>query len=275
MEAEGNLYATTIHVLVSAVQKVARVMKLPEGLRLYRGMGGLMDLPDQFFRADEHGCKGFAEWGFMSTTSDKAIALQYSGAGEGRPLPMVMEMVVGAVDRGACIRDLSQYPREVEYLWGPCSFVAPDGEARLEVSPFGVVKLVPVRVNANLSARTVEELVGQKKRTHLACFRYLLAEVRGALRRHAEEKGAEDRLKKDTTRNQGGEHTVEELLGNIAAQCEERMAKHARLEPEAFAQDEAFRRLVTEMLDTRRWAVSKLRLWLEDGSQFIAFMGAK
>ncbi len=66
-------FTTTIFVLISAVQKVARVMKLPEGLRLYRGMGGLMDLPEQFFRADPQGRKGFVEWGFMSTTSDLKV----------------------------------------------------------------------------------------------------------------------------------------------------------------------------------------------------------
>ncbi len=37
---DDNLFITTIHVLVSAVQKIARVMKLPEGLLLYRGFGG-------------------------------------------------------------------------------------------------------------------------------------------------------------------------------------------------------------------------------------------
>ncbi len=73
MKAAGNLYATTISVLVSAVQKIARVMKLPEGLRLYRGLGGLMDLPKEFFTADPQGRKGFVEWGFMSTTSDEQV----------------------------------------------------------------------------------------------------------------------------------------------------------------------------------------------------------
>ena len=62
-------YTTTIFVLISAVQKVARVMKLPEGIQLYRGMGGLMDLPEHFFREDAQGVKGFVEWGFVSTTS--------------------------------------------------------------------------------------------------------------------------------------------------------------------------------------------------------------
>jgi hypothetical protein len=66
-------FKTTIFVLISAVQKVARAMKLPEGLKLYRGMGGLMDLPEKFFRADPQGRKGFVEWGFMSTTSDLKV----------------------------------------------------------------------------------------------------------------------------------------------------------------------------------------------------------
>ncbi len=68
-----NSFTTTIFVLISAVQKVAREMKLPEGLRLYRGMGGLMELPTNFFRADPQGRKGYVEWGFMSTTSDEQV----------------------------------------------------------------------------------------------------------------------------------------------------------------------------------------------------------
>jgi hypothetical protein len=73
MKAAGNLYPTTIAVLVSAVQKIARAMKLPERLRLFRGMGGLMDLPKEFFAANPQGIKGFVEWGFMSTTSDEQV----------------------------------------------------------------------------------------------------------------------------------------------------------------------------------------------------------
>jgi hypothetical protein len=72
----GNLFATTIHVLVSAAIRLARATRLPSGLELYRGLGGLMELPDSFFRADANGCRGYAEWGFLSTTSDRAVALQ-------------------------------------------------------------------------------------------------------------------------------------------------------------------------------------------------------
>jgi hypothetical protein len=85
----GNLFPTTIAALVSAVVKIARVTKLPPDLELYRGLGGLADLPASFFKADDNGCRGYTEYGFMSTTSSKATALQYSGAREGRPKPMV------------------------------------------------------------------------------------------------------------------------------------------------------------------------------------------
>ena len=45
---------------------------------------------------------------------------------------MVLRMVTGSIDRGACIKELSQYPGEVEYLFVPCSFVEPWGHALLE-----------------------------------------------------------------------------------------------------------------------------------------------
>ena len=74
--AGGNLFATTIHVLVSAVIRLARATRLPSGLELYRGLGGRMELPDSFLRVDANGCRGYAEWGFLSTTSDKAVAVE-------------------------------------------------------------------------------------------------------------------------------------------------------------------------------------------------------
>jgi hypothetical protein len=49
-EGGGNRFATTIHVLVSAVVKIARVMKLPPGLELFRGLGGLAELPESFYQ---------------------------------------------------------------------------------------------------------------------------------------------------------------------------------------------------------------------------------
>ena len=126
-----NRFTTTISVLVSAVHKLTRSSYMPDGLVLYRGLGGLLDLPEHFFAEDGRGCRGYTEWGFMSTTSDKAVALQYSGVGKGRPRAMVMEMRTNAVDRGASIRDFSQLS------WQACSGGGGKPMARLAQVPGG------------------------------------------------------------------------------------------------------------------------------------------
>jgi hypothetical protein len=78
-------------------------------------------------------------------TTDRATATQYSGVKERAPLPMILELEVGSVDRGASIRDFSQYPHEDEYLFVPLCFVEPAGPRRLEVTEKSVLHITPVR----------------------------------------------------------------------------------------------------------------------------------
>jgi hypothetical protein len=73
-QAKDNYFSTTIHVLVSATVKLARTIKIPSGLKLYRGIG--KELPDSFYNEDQFGRKGYMEWGFMSTTSNENVARQ-------------------------------------------------------------------------------------------------------------------------------------------------------------------------------------------------------
>jgi hypothetical protein len=49
-QAKNNTFATTIHVLASAVVNISRVMELRPGVKLYRGLGGLVVLPDSFYK---------------------------------------------------------------------------------------------------------------------------------------------------------------------------------------------------------------------------------
>jgi hypothetical protein len=76
------------------------------------------------------------------------VAVEYSKVHEGNPLPRVLLIAVGAVDRGACIAPLSQYPDEMEYLYVPCSFVEQYGPRTVEATPAGVVEVIPVRLPA-------------------------------------------------------------------------------------------------------------------------------
>ncbi len=87
-----------------------QVMKLPAGLKLYRGLGGLTELPERFFQQDLHGCCGYMEFGFLSSTAEQAVAMDYSGVKDRRPYAMVLEIEIDSVNRGACIADFSQYP---------------------------------------------------------------------------------------------------------------------------------------------------------------------
>ncbi len=106
----GNLYTTTIYVLVSAVLRMARRTKLRAGTKLYRGLGGDRTFPPSFRDCDALGRKGILEWGFMSTTMDKEQAIKYCGIKQKKPVPTILELDSGSLDRGADISSLSQYP---------------------------------------------------------------------------------------------------------------------------------------------------------------------
>ena len=76
LQSPSHLYAVCVVGgvrQVSAVQKLARVMHLTPGVRLYRGLGGNVRLPRSFYKTDAHGCWGFTEWAFMSTTSELKV----------------------------------------------------------------------------------------------------------------------------------------------------------------------------------------------------------
>ncbi len=132
-----------------------------EGTLLYRGLGGLLDLPDKFHEVDDQGRSGYLDWGMMSTSSDRNVALGYSGVKQRRPRATMMVIEATAVDRGADISEFSQYPGEKEVLWLPCSFVQRaqlTGGGRIQVVDGGLVTFVPVRVNLNLKTETVDSM---------------------------------------------------------------------------------------------------------------------
>ena len=78
-------------------------------MKLYRGLGGLT-LPAGLTVADGLGRRGIMEYGFLSTSANMDMAVNYSGQREGRPHAMVLQLEVDAVNRGASIADFSQFP---------------------------------------------------------------------------------------------------------------------------------------------------------------------
>lgn len=108
----GNVYATTLHVVNSALQVLSTLTK---SQKVYRGISGGL-LPPSFNEADEVAFKGGIEYAFMSTTSDRDVAVNYARAsGNG----LVFEFWMGIVDKGANLSDVSQYPHEHEICFPP------------------------------------------------------------------------------------------------------------------------------------------------------------
>jgi len=151
-EQAGNRFASSIFALVSAVVKLSRIGSFSPGTKLYRGLGGCLELPDSFYQPDEFGICSYVENGFASTTADFKIAFQYSGAKDGKPHPAVIVFETGAVDRpcefsnkfSQCVPSfvrrrllilvlICRYPCETEWLWPPFSVMQPAGDAWVEL----------------------------------------------------------------------------------------------------------------------------------------------
>merc|ERR1712194_416920 len=142
-----------LHIINSALLKLGKLLK---ACNVYRGMQGGR-LPEAFQKANMYNVRGGVEYGFMSTTTDRDVALQYARSGD--EMSMVLQMQLGMVDRGADLSWLSQYPLEREICFSPLT--------SLEVQATSVessVLLVDVRININLIALTIEQVVAKRKR---------------------------------------------------------------------------------------------------------------
>lgn len=156
-----NLFPTTIFVLASALQKLARKSPISADTPLYRGLGGAgkftLELPDSFHTPDADLCTGYMDFGFQSFTADKGIALTYSGVYQHKPGACALERHANSIDRAADISSFSQFPKEKEYTFVPCSFVQRGGQRRFEVvhwtSAAGNQTAVVTRVHSHTHTR--------------------------------------------------------------------------------------------------------------------------
>ncbi len=270
-----NKFSTTIFVLVSAVQKLSRCMNIPVGTLLYRGLGGNMELPDTFFVPSEFcvpsrvcmtpNALGYTEFGFMSTTQERSVAVQYSGVRDNKPKASIMEIRPNSVDRGADISDFSQYPSEKEFLIVPYSFVQGDGRQRTEITDGGgVLTVISVNVNFNLKTETLEQLKGKKKSMHLTAYKSLINETQQWLQAYAEEDGRG--LRRAATDKEYGRFgcDISDFISNSMWQMQTIKDAHAKLPDDDFVNDFKYKALVTRMLSSQAWAKEKLMLWLEN-----------
>ena len=156
----------------------------------------------------------------------------------------------------------------MEYLWPPCSYLEPSGPSYLVESGGALIDVLPVHINVNGKALTVEELLTSKKDLHLAVFRYAAEELRRDLRGYTETVRA--RLGPEAK----GE--AEKIVEKLEKETWAMLSAHEATPVERYLHDETYRRLVSEMLSVRTHAMSALTFFLdcaaidENGMLFIS-----
>ena len=191
-----GVYVTTIHAINSGTLKLARHSR---ACTVYRGVVNGV-LPDAFWTPNEHGVCGGIELGFMSTTTDRRVALEYismqgeasscrihsggagtgtgtgtgtgSGSGTGSAFPplsgfvkMIFEIQMGMIDRGGSVTYLSQFPTDREILFAPLTGLEVASTPRVDA---GNIMVIPLRLSCNLHDQTIEQVIGKMKHTAIS-----------------------------------------------------------------------------------------------------------
>ena len=110
VETHVNRYTTTLHAINSAIVKLSKLTRVS---KVFRGVSNRA-LPVHLLTPNDFGVKGGIESSFMSTTTDKGVAVRYSKAlphvGGSAPegARLIFEIQQGMIDRGANVKWLSQ-----------------------------------------------------------------------------------------------------------------------------------------------------------------------
>ena len=161
-------YVTSLHAINSAIIKLSR--HTPAST-VYRGVAGGV-LPDEFWTPNDMGVMGGVELGFMSTTTERDVALGYMRQ-TGKAAKMLLEVRMGMIDRGADVAALSQFPAEREILFAPLTGLEVASAPRVE----GDVIVVELRLSCNLHDLTLDQVVGKMQTGHLAMLRGMEADL--------------------------------------------------------------------------------------------------
>ncbi len=156
-------------------------------------------------------------------------------------------------------------------MFPPCSFLEPVGGESVEASAHGILSKVQVRLNTNLKALSLQQLVEQKRRMHLASFAYLLDELEKELQEQAQ--GSEARAREEMDQ-MAHDCRACDLCDSIMEQCRAILAAHESCTAEDYHNDDLYRSLVSESLDTKEMGKNKFRLWLY-GREFAYYLRPK
>lgn len=153
-------FTTTLHALNSAVLKISR---LQPAMQVYRGISR-MKLPKAFTEKNEFNVRGGVEYGFMSTTADKNVAMMFAKDGDTKTASTLVTANMGMISRGASLDWLSQYPHEQEILLPPLTAMEVVDITDFEDEGKFQIRKLTVRLDTNMMSMTLEKLLGMRKK---------------------------------------------------------------------------------------------------------------
>lgn len=253
---KGNRYVTTLHAIVSGIRKLGRVEPIPEGRCVYRGLGGML-LPTAFHKPDELGCMGGVERAFMSTTTKRAIAVQYSG----NKTPTIFQISIGQIDMGASLNILSQYAGEEEILMPPLSNLEVVGPKWYEEG----CMVIPLRINVNLKSSTIDEIVMRRKLLHKNMLGNLISEAQRVL----------DVLSQDASLTHGSvsQRIIEQTGSTLGRGYVQLQARHDTHTADDFNDDLLYKTLIVEGVEEKARVVSMHRSVYYRVRQLLKWLG--
>lgn len=114
-------WATCISVLCSAILKLSYSAGTST---VYRGVCEEdVTLPSSFVHAAEGKFAGGVEMAFMSTSTNRSVAIEYATRHFTSATCSIFEIEFDAASRGASVQWASQYPYEEELLYPPCTYL--------------------------------------------------------------------------------------------------------------------------------------------------------
>jgi len=236
----GNKYVTSIHTCVSGMIKLSTVSCIPGGRVVYRGMTG-MRLPKKFWVANQWRARGGVEFGFLSTTTKRKVAIQYINAGQA--VPTIFEIEVGMIDKGGSVSFLSQFPGEDEVLMPPRSNIEVTGKPHLVATEKGKVLVIPARINANLKVKTIEETQAQRKNLHMSLLGNVVREVKRDISEITASPGFAARKEMDPTKR-----SVDRFVDSVIEECDTVLHMHDRKPVDWFNIDSNYDKVLGEAI---------------------------
>ena len=165
--------ARAVHAINSGIVKLG---KLQKPVTVYRGVAGGV-LPKSFMEPNVIGITGGVEAGFMSTTTDANVAIRFAthhGQLKEGQASMVFVIRMGMIDRGADVMWCSQFPTESEIVFAPLTGLEVTAKPKVKDSTI----VVELRLSCNLRDKTMEEVLGKMKTSHIELIQLMLNDLK-------------------------------------------------------------------------------------------------